>query len=64
MRTTLDIPKQLFDEAMAITGAKTKSQLVKDALTLQIKRVKRQRLLSFKGKVDLDMDLDLLRDRK
>jgi Arc/MetJ family transcription regulator len=64
MRTTLDIPGDLIDEAMAITGAKTKSQLVKDALVLQINRAKRQRLLSFKGKVDLDIDLDLLRDRK
>ena len=63
MRTTLDIPTELIEEAMAVTGAKTKSQLVKDALTLQIQRSKRQRLWSFKGKVDLDIDLDLLRER-
>lgn len=64
MRTTLDIPEDLINEAMTVTGAKTKSQLVKDALILQIGRAKRQRLLSFKGKVDLDIDLDILRDRK
>jgi len=63
MRTTLDIPEELMNEAMAITGAKTKSQLIKDALIAITQKVKRQRLLFFKGKIDLDIDLDTLRDR-
>jgi len=64
MRTTLDIPKKLIDEAMEITGAATKSQLIKDALQAEINRVKRKRLISRKGTLDLDMDLDTLRDRR
>ena len=64
MRTTLDIPEELMKEAMKVTGAKTKSQVIKEALEAQIKKAKRQRLLSFKGKIDLNVDLDTLRDRK
>ena len=63
MRTTLDIPEELIEEAMKLTGAKTKSQLVKDALLEQIQRVRRKRILAFKGKIDLDVDLELTRDR-
>jgi len=64
MRTTLEIPEELIEEAMKLTGAKTKSQLITDALKEKIERIKRQRLLTFKGKIDLDIDLDVLRDRK
>lgn len=64
MRTTLDISEELIKEVMEATGAKTKSQAIKEALEAQIKKVKRQRLLSYKGKVDLDVDLDMTRDRK
>ena len=63
MRTTLDIPKKLIDEAMKVTGAKTKSQLIKDALQAEIDRVKRKKLISRKGTLDLDVDLNTLRDR-
>ena len=63
MRTTLDIPANLIEEAMKVTGAKTKSQLIKMALEEQILKAKRQRLLTFKGVIDLDIDLDVSRDR-
>ncbi|GAB4237239.1 MAG: type II toxin-antitoxin system VapB family antitoxin [Ekhidna sp.] len=63
MRTTLDLPEELIKEAMEITGSKTKSALIKEALEAQVKRIKRKRLLSFKGKLDLDIDLDSLRNR-
>ena len=64
MRTTIDIPSEQIEEAMHETGAKTKSQLIKDALQAQIDRAKRKRLLAAKGKIDLDIDLDVLRKRK
>lgn len=63
MRTTLDIPKKLMEEAMKATGATTKSQLIKDALQAEIDRSKRKRLIAKKGTLDLDVDLDTLRDR-
>jgi Arc/MetJ family transcription regulator len=63
MRTTVDIPKNLIDEAMALGRAKTKSQLLTLALKDYLSREKRKRLLSYKGKVDFDIDLDSLRQR-
>jgi len=63
MRTTLEIPEELIKEAMELTGAKTKSQLIKDALEAQIARIKRKRLITLKGTISLEVDLDMLRDR-
>ncbi|MEM6359308.1 MAG: type II toxin-antitoxin system VapB family antitoxin [Bacteroidota bacterium] len=63
MRTTLDLPQDLVDQALKVTGIKTKSQLIKTALELLIERDKRLKLLSFKGSIDLDIDLDDLRQR-
>ena len=59
----MDIPEELIKEAMELTGAKTKSQLIKEALEMQIAVIKRKRLITLKGTVDLDVDLDILRDR-
>lgn len=64
MRTTLDIPKELIDEAMKVTGASTKSQLIKQVLQAEIDRTKRKRLIARKGTLDLDVDLETLRDRR
>ncbi len=63
MRTTLDLPVELVNQAMELTGAKTKSQLIKNALEELIARNKRSKLISYKGTFDLDIDLDNLRDR-
>lgn len=63
MRTTLNIPEKLIEEAMKVTGATTKSQLIKDALQAEIDRAKRKRLIARKGTLDLDIDLDTLRNR-
>jgi Arc/MetJ family transcription regulator len=63
MRTTLDISDRLLQEVMDVTGAKTKSQAIHLALEDLLARTKRKRLLMFKGKIDLDIDLDALRSR-
>lgn len=64
MRTTIDIPEELIKEVMKITGATTKSQAIKLALEEKIAVTKRKRLITMKGSIDLDLDLDVLRDRK
>lgn len=64
MRTTIDIPEELLKEVMKITGATTKSQAIKLALEEKIAITKRKRLINMKGSIDLDLDLDVLRDRK
>lgn len=63
MRTTLDISEELIKEAMHLSGAKTKSQAIRQALEQQVKQIKRKRILTAKGKIDLDADLDVLRSR-
>ena len=63
MRTTLDLPESLIDEAMALTHVKTKTDLIKLALQNLIQREKIKDLRNFFGKVNLDIDLDQLRSR-
>ena len=63
MRTTLDLPKDLVDKAVQITGARTKKEAITIALENIIKQEKYNQLLSFHGKVSLDIDLDALRKR-
>jgi Arc/MetJ family transcription regulator len=63
MRITIEIPENLILEIMKLTGTKTKNQAIKEALESQIKLIKRKRLISMKGTVDLEIDLDTLRDR-
>lgn len=63
MRITIQIPQELLLEVMKITGAKTKSQAVKLALEETIARSKRKKLIKMNGTIDLDIDLDVSRDR-
>lgn len=63
MRTTLDIPEELINEAMKITKASTKTELIKNALLNIIQKNKLKELKKYKGTLNLDIDLDTLRDR-
>ncbi len=63
MRTTLDLPETLIDEAMALTHIQTKTDLIKTALLNLIQKEKIKDLKNFFGKVDLEIDLDTLRNR-
>ena len=64
MRTTLDIPEKLILEALKVTKSKTKTELIKLALENIIRKNKISDLKDFRGKVDIDIDLDTLRKRK
>ncbi len=63
MRTTLDLPEALVNEAMRVTKITVKTELIKTALKNLIQREKVKDIASFFGKVDLDLDLDALRSR-
>ena len=63
MRTTIDIPEYLINEALRITKIRTKTELIKIALENIIKKNKIKSLKKYKGKIDLNTDLDLLRKR-
>ncbi len=64
MRTTLDLPENLIDEALKVSHLKTKTALIISALEDVVRRNRIQEIKRYKGKVDLDLDLDLLRNRK
>ncbi len=63
MKTTIELPEALLNEAMLITGSKTKIDAIKKALQIVIDQEKRKRLINFKGKIDLNVDLDIIRKR-
>jgi len=64
MRTTLDLPENLLEEAMKTTHIQTKTKVIITALEELIRKSKISELKKFKGKVDLDIDLDVVRGRK
>jgi hypothetical protein len=63
MRTTLDLPEMLIDEAMALTKSKTKTEVIKTALLNLIQKEKIGGIKKYYGKLDLEIDVDVLRDR-
>jgi len=63
MRTTLDLPRDLIEEAMRVSNVKTKTALIVQALEDFVRKSKLRKLKGYKGKVDLDIDLSILRAR-
>jgi hypothetical protein len=63
MRTTLDLPENLINEAMRLTHAKTKTAVIINALEDLIRKAQISEIKDFKGKVQLTIDLDSLRKR-
>lgn len=63
MRTTIDIPEDLINEAMKLTKSPSKTELIKMALSNIIQKNKIKSLKDFKGKIDLGINLDTLRER-
>jgi Arc/MetJ family transcription regulator len=63
MRTTLDLPEKLLNDAMKITHTGTKTGVIVLALKELIRKSKIAGLKKYRGKIDLDIDLDEIRDR-
>ncbi len=64
MRTTLDLPEDLVSEAMKITQINTKTKVIITALEELIRKSRISELKDFKGKVDLDIDMNAIRGRQ
>ena len=64
MRTTLDLPAPLLKEALRVTRDKTKTAVIITALEDLIRKNRTLGLKRYKGKIDLKIDLDKLRDRR
>jgi Arc/MetJ family transcription regulator len=54
MRTTLDLPEKLLNEAMKISHADTKTGVIVLALKELIRKSKIAGLKKYRGKIDLD----------
>jgi hypothetical protein len=63
MRTTLDLPEQLVKDAMDASHQRSKTAVIITALEELVRKSRLQELRHFKGKVKLDVDLDVLRKR-
>jgi len=64
MRTTLDLPERLLKEAMKLTHTTTKTGIIIKALEDLVRKSKISDIKQYKGKIDLDIDLDKIRDRR
>lgn len=64
MRTTLNLPEKLLDAAMKTTRIKTKTGVIITALENLIRKSKISELKQYKGKIDLDIDLNDIRGRR
>lgn len=63
MRTTLDLPEKLLSDAMKITHTGTKTGVIVLALKELIRKSTIADLKKYRGKINLEIDLDKLRDR-
>ena len=58
MRTNIVIDDKLLDEAFEVSDARTKKDLIHEALRTLIKLKKRKDLTELAGKIDFDPDYD------
>jgi Arc/MetJ family transcription regulator len=63
MRTTLDLPEALIEEARQLLGFKSKTDVVVLALQDLVRRRRIDQLKSLLGEVELDLDLASSRRR-
>lgn len=63
MRTTLDIPEPLIEEARRLLGFKSKTDTVVLSLREMIRRKRLEELKDLLGKVRLDVDIHASRRR-
>lgn len=64
VRTTIDLPEKLVNEAMKISHQKTKTSVIVTALEEYVRKNRIQNLKRFRGKLDISIDLNALRKRK
>ena len=64
MRTTLDLPEELIDEARGVLGFKSKTDTVVYALKEVIRRGYVQGVKDLFGKVHIELDMDKVRGRR
>lgn len=63
MRTTLELPDKLMHDAMKASHQRTKTAVIITALEDLVRKSRLQKIRDFKGRVDLDIDINALRKR-
>ena len=63
MRTTINISEELVNKALKASHCRTKTALFTQALENLVQQSEVIKLKKFKGKLDLDIDLNQLRNR-
>jgi Arc/MetJ family transcription regulator len=61
MRTNIDLDANLINQALQLSNAKTKKEVVTLALDSFVKHLQRQQLLTLRGKVDWEGDIEAMR---
>ncbi len=61
MRTNIVIDPKLMDEALRLSGARTKRQVVEDSLRLLIQIKRQERLRKMRGKLKWTGNLEAMR---
>jgi Arc/MetJ family transcription regulator len=64
MRATITLDDSMVAEALDLTHARSKKELIEVALQELIDRRKRKRLLALEGKAPWDGDLDAMRQTR
>lgn len=64
MRTTVDLPEELLEEARRLWHFRTKQETLTAGLEELVRKAHREELRRLPGKVDLDLDLSRSRRRK
>lgn len=64
MRTTLNVPEDLMEEALRVTRFRSKTDVVIYSLKELIRRKRLEELKELKGKVDVRVDLQRSRRRR
>jgi Arc/MetJ family transcription regulator len=62
MRTNIVIDDTLMDEALKLTGAKTKKEAVELGLRTIVQLKRQERIKRYKGRLKWEGDLDQMRD--
>ena len=61
MRSTVTIEKDMLDELLAETRAKSKTTAVKEAISDYLKRRRMEKIKSMRGKLEFDLTAEELR---
>ncbi len=64
MRTNIEIDDALIKEAIAVSGAKTKKDVVAEALLLLVRTRRQARIRSLRGKLKWEGSLEAMRTDK